>query len=73
MERGYASRREECFVRRDERIKGRVERIERRVERREERNCQSPQRRRSYEWSLGKLVRGFINTICGGFTRGGMI
>jgi len=49
MERGYASRREECFVRRDERIKGRVERIERRVERREERNCQSPQRRRSYE------------------------
>jgi len=65
-EKGYASRREERFDRRHERR-------DRRVERREKINCQSPQRRRSRERSLGRPVRDFINTISRSFVGGGTI
>jgi len=59
-EKRYGNKREERFRRRDER----------RVERIEERNNQSPQSRRSRERSLGRPVRGFINTIYRGFAGG---
>ena len=50
----------------------RDERREERVERREERNHKSPQRRKSCEQCLERPVRGFISTISGGFTGGGV-
>jgi len=63
--------RDEQFKRRDNRrIKRRGEKRERRMEERNERSYHSSQPiRRSRERSLGRPVRGFINTISGGFFR----
>ncbi len=59
-------RRSERFERKDNR---RVERRGGRPEARNERGYQNTQStRRSRERSLGRLVRGFINTISGGFS-----
>jgi len=70
--RKYVERREERPERRDIRkIERNEERRERRVERRNERSYHSPQRmRKSRERSLGRPVRGFINTISRGFSGG---
>ncbi|XP_068461731.1 uncharacterized protein [Phaseolus vulgaris] len=63
-------RRVERFERRDEkRVEKRSDRRDGRLERRSDRDHQNTQSvRRSRERSLGRPVRGFINTISGGFS-----